>query len=111
MDTQHTETVVRRLLSDLPRRLPARTRAQIADTLRHRLRANRVHYVPLGGRRRAPGTMQPKVRKVYETLVSEGPLTIVDLGENLGAGFERNTLRFAVQVLRQAGLIESGRLR
>jgi len=67
----------------------------------------RVQYVALGGKRRPSPLMQPKVREVYRVLHTYGPLVLSELIAVLGDGFDRNTLRFAIQVLRQAGLVKS----
>jgi len=67
----------------------------------------RVMYVALGGKRKPSPLMQPKVREVYRVLHAYGPLVLSELRAALGDGFDRNTLRFAIQVLRQAGLVKS----
>jgi DNA-binding transcriptional ArsR family regulator len=71
-------------------------------------RGPRVEYSAIDRRRAAPDTMQPMVREVYETLVEHGPLLLAEIIAR--TGLVRNTVRFAVQVLRQAGLVDSEKL-
>jgi DNA-binding transcriptional ArsR family regulator len=65
----------------------------------------RVHYRAIGAKNQPSHLMQPKVREVYKAIASEGPLTMEQLDHRLD--MDRNTLRFAIQVLRQAALVTS----
>jgi hypothetical protein len=72
-------------------------------------RQPRVRYTAVDKRRAPAATMQPRVRRVYTTLAKAGPLTHTDLQSRLGKDFPYNTIRYAVQILRQAGLVDSER--
>lgn len=101
------------LLSQLHHLVPTYDDASYhAATRRSRAKAPRhprVHYVAVDRRRVPARQMQPRVRRVYTTLVKAGPLTHTDLQSRLGKDFEYNTIRYAVQILRQAGLVDSER--
>lgn len=112
------ETIVPPLQEDLntieglirgAKKISRRRRTRIMHTFESRVkRRPRVQYVAIGGKRKPSVLMQPKVREVYEALDNGGPATMLDLEGSL-VGMDRNTLRFAIQVLRQAGMVDSER--
>lgn len=68
-----------------------------------------VEYVAIGGKRQPSELMQPKVRRVYQALETKGPMNLPALQKEMGDDFPRNTIRYAIQILRQAGMVKSER--
>jgi DNA-binding transcriptional ArsR family regulator len=109
MTTERAPMKLKDLEDVLGRLLNSRDRDRVLNELSKRLQVKRyVEYVAVGDGQPA-ATMQPKVRLVYTVLRDRGAMTLPELQEAMGEDFPRNTIRYAIAILRQAGLVESRR--